>query len=317
MNVLITGGSGFLGQRLMQALLASPEAAIEKLVIADQAAPRENPGDGRVEFRKLDLANPAAATELLSGRVDAIFHLAAVVSSHAEADFDTGMRVNVDATRGLLEAVRATGRSPRFIFASSLAVFGPPLPRVVTDDTAAVPSSSYGMEKAVGELLVNEYSRRGFVDGRVLRLPTISVRPGLPNRAASSFASGIIREPLRGVAATCPVGPDVELWLSSPGTAIANLIHAMTLPAGRFGPRRIVNLPGITVSVGEMIAALSRVAGPAVAERVTFSPDEGVNRIVANWPARFDVTISEGLGFARDRDMDGLIRAHIDESRRP
>ncbi|MEO5961074.1 MAG: D-erythronate dehydrogenase, partial [Opitutaceae bacterium] len=259
------------------------------------------------------IADEGVATRLLADGVDAIVHLAAVVSGQAEADFSLGMRVNLDATRRLLDAARETGRCPRFVFASSIAVFSRPLPDVILEETAAAPKSSYGMQKAVAELLVNEYSRRGFVDGRVPRLPTISVRPGPANRATSSFASGIIREPLNGETAVCPVDRDLVLWLSSPAIAIENLVHCLALPGEAFGDRRIVNLPGISVSVADMIRALEHVAGRATIERISFQPDPVARRIVSGWPGRFDVSRAEGLGFKRDRDFESIIRAYVAE----
>jgi nucleoside-diphosphate-sugar epimerase len=251
--------------------------------------------------------------ESVAEGADVIFHLAAVLSGQAEADFDLGMSVNVDATRRLLEAARAGGRRPRFVFASSLAVFGPPLPPVITDDTAVHPHSSYGAGKAVGELLVADYSRRGYVDGRVVRLPTICVRPGRPNAAASSFVSGIIREPLHGESAVCPAGPDLELWLSSPRAAIRNLEHAASLSGEALGPNRIINLPGITVTVAEIVASLGRVAGPEVAARVVFREDPVARRIVSSWPARFDVKRALELGFSQDREFEALIREFLED----
>ena len=306
MKIAITGGGGFLGRLLAQALLADPR--VERLVLADSAPAPPPAADARLAILQGDLGAAGEAESIAEG-ADVIFHLAAVLSGQAEADFDLGMRVNVDATRRLLEAARAGGRRPRLVFASSLAVFGPPLPPVVTDATAVHPQSSYGTAKAIGELLVGDYSRRGYVDGRVLRLPTICVRPGQPNAAASSFVSGIIREPLRGERAVCPVGRDLELWLSSPRTAVLNLVHAASLPA--IGSVPVINLPGITVTVAEMIDSLARVAGPAAAERIEFSEDPLVRRIVSGWPARFDVARALDLGFSRDPGFESLIRDFI------
>jgi nucleoside-diphosphate-sugar epimerase len=307
MRIAITGGGGFLGGRLAGQFLANGH--VERVLLADVAdvAPSADP---RVVFLRADLTDPAAAAAVAEG-ADFIFHLAAVVSGQAEADFDIGMRVNIDGTRNLLEAARAGGRRPRFVFASSLAVFGPPLPNVITDDTAVRPQSSYGAQKAIGELLVADYSRKGFVDGRVARLPTVCVRPGRPNAAASSFVSGIIREPLSGQESVCPVGTALELWLSSPRAAVANLAHAAWLVPGSLGERRTVNLPGITVTVAEMISALERLAGPEAAGRIRFREDPAISRIVSSWPARFDVGRAVGLGFVRDPGFESLVRDFV------
>jgi D-erythronate 2-dehydrogenase len=308
MKIAITGGGGFLGRRLAGVILADPR--VEKLVLADVVPIQPFSADRRIDLRATDLGDPRSA-EAVAEDTDVIFHLAAVVSGQAEVEFDVGMRANLDGTRGLLEAARATGRSPRFVFASSLAVFGPTFPEAITEWTAVRPQSSYGAEKAIGELLVAEYTRRGYVDGRVLRLPTICVRPGAPNAAASSFVSGIIREPLHGEEAVCPVGRELELWLSSPRTAVANLVHGALLEAEALGSQRIVNLPGITVTVAEMIAALERVAGPEASARIVFEEVPVVKRIVSSWPARFDVARALSLGFGRDPDFESLIRGFL------
>jgi D-erythronate 2-dehydrogenase len=308
MNIAITGGGGFLGRRLAQLLLADP--GVQRLVLSDVGAMPPPAGDRRVTLCPGDLSDPAVARRVADG-ADAIFHLAAVVSGQAEAEFDTGMRVNLDATRSLLEAARGGRRGPRFVFASSLAVFGPPLPAVITDETPVRPQSSYGTQKAIGELLVADFSRKGFVDGRVLRLPTVCVRPGRPNAATSSFVSSIIREPIRGEGASCPVGRGLELWLSSPRSAVANLARGAMIPAEALGPSRIVNLPGITVSVADMIDSLSRVAGPEAAARVAFREDPVAARIVSGWPARFDVARAAALGFVQDEAFDDLVREFI------
>ncbi|MFC0229089.1 D-erythronate dehydrogenase [Serratia aquatilis] len=308
MKVVITGGAGFLGQRLATALLRDNMLPFSELILADIQQPSSPVEDPRVRCLALDLTQPGAANQLIDRDCGVLFHLAAIVSSHAESDFDLGMQVNFDATRQLLEATRHNAPAMKFIFTSSLAVFGGQLPPVVNDDCAVLPQSSYGAQKALCELLINDYARKGFVDGRVLRLPTISVRPGKPNKAASSFASGIIREPLHGEPSVCPVSAGLALWLSSPGTVVANFIHAATLPAAQFGSSRTVNLPGISVTVQQMLFALGAVAGEQVRQRVSFVPDETINRIVASWPGNFDVRRALALGFSVDEDFQQIIR---------
>lgn len=318
MKVLITGGAGFLGQRLARALLkrgqlsdsAGQPRAIDELVLVDVVAGNDF-GDPRVRVVTGDISDAALLRELVDERTQSIFHLAAIVSGAAEADFDLGMRINLDASRALLDACRLRGHRPKVVFTSSVAVYGGKLPALVRDDTALNPQSSYGAQKAIGELLLNDYSRRGFVDGRVLRLPTISVRPGKPNKAASSFASGIIREPLAGEAAVCPVSPDLRLWLLSPRGAIESLIAGHELDGPALGLSRTINLPGISVSVGEMVEALGKVAGPAAVARITFAPDPAIERIVNSWPGAWDTSRAKALGLTADADFESIIRAFI------
>ncbi|MGZ5182752.1 MAG: D-erythronate dehydrogenase [Ramlibacter sp.] len=320
MKVVITGGAGFLGQRLARKILDKGRlvdsdgraSEVTSLTLVDVVAANDF-GDPRVKSVVGDIADAALVREVIDAGVDSVFHLAAIVSGQAEADFDLGMRINLDATRLLLEACRAHGRRPKFIFTSSVAVFGGQLPDVVQDTTALNPRSSYGMQKAVGELLVNEYSRRGFIDGRVLRLPTISVRPGKPNKAASSFASGIIREPLNGEDAICPVPPETRLWLLSPRAAIAALLKGHELAAEGLQDSRTINLPGLSVSVAEMIEALERVAGEGVLKHLRRERDATVERIVGGWPAAWDTSRARALGLAGDADFDSIIRAYIED----
>lgn len=319
MNILVTGAAGFLGQRLIKALLARGELRvgdtarpIARLVAFDAVAP---PGlaDARVHAVQGDLSDPAALARAFEGGVDSVFHLAAVVSGAAEADFDLGMRVNLDGTRALLEACRAQPSAPTVVFASSVAVFGGALPDVVLDSTTPAPQSSYGVQKLIGELLLGDYARRGFIDGRALRLPTIVVRPGRPNAAASSFASGIIREPLAGEEALCPVDPETRLWVLSPARAVEGLIHAHELPPAAWGLQRALSLPGLTVSVREMLEALREVGGEAAVARVRFARDERIAQIVRGWPASFDAARARALGFEGDADIGSIVRAYARE----
>jgi len=321
MNVLITGGAGFLGHKLCGALLrrgALSDAGgqlrpIQRIRLFDVV--QIAPNDSRVESVVGDIANSDDIRAALGNDTDSIFHLAAVVSGEAEQDFDLGMRVNVDGTRALLEACRNLPHPPRVVFTSSLAVFGGPLPDPVPDEWPLTPQSSYGAQKAIGELLLNDMSRKGFIDGRALRLPTICVRPGKPNKAASSFLSSIIREPLNGVEAICPVEPGLRVWLLSPRRAIENLILAHELPATCFGHTRSVNVPGLSVSVGEMVQALRKIAGDAVAARVKFQRDETIERIVSSWPATFTATLGRSLGMQADPDFASIIQAYIEDNR--
>ncbi|WP_322528458.1 D-erythronate dehydrogenase [Salinicola sp. LHM] len=323
MHVIVTGGAGFLGARLIQRLLS------EETVLEGQAVTRVTSidlapcpvADDRVESLTGDIAELELIQQALAEDTGAVCHLAAVVSSQAEADFDLGMRVNLDATRTLLEACRAHSKRLRFLFASSLAVFGPGLSQglsqgrsqPVPEAIGPRPRSSYGAQKAMAELMVNDYSRRGFVDGRVCRLPTIVVRPGKPNQAASSFASSIIREPLSGIEAVCPVAGELPLWLSSPRAVVANLVHALTLSGEPLGDWRTLNLPGITVTVNEMLEALERVAGPAARQLVRFEPDAAIDAIVASWPGGLDAARPLALGFQADADFDAIIHAYRED----
>ena len=324
MRVVVTGGAGFLGSRLAQALLArgtltdaSGQArSVDRVVLADVAAPASD-GDPRVQAMQGSLDDPAFVERVVSPETDTVFHLAAVVSGQAEAEFDVGMRVNLDATRALLERCRMCTKPPKFVFASSLAVFGGALPDPVPDDAPVTPQSSYGAQKAIGELLVNDMSRKGFIDGRALRLPTIVVRPGKPNRAASSFASGIIREPLSGVEAVCPVAPATRLWLQSPRAVVANFIVGHEAPAEKLPAFRAINVPGIDVTVAEMVAALRSVAGDSVADRVQWQYDPEIDRIVAMWPARFEARIGRALGMRADSGFQDVVRAYIEQDMRP
>ena len=323
MRVVITGGAGFLGTRLAREILRRGRLTdargnaqpLRELVLVDIVAPVES-ADPRVRSIVGALDDRSIVDAVLTPDTDSVFHLAAVVSAEAEANFDVGMRVNLDATRDLLERCRTFNAPPKFVFASSLAVFGGRLPDPVPDDAPVTPRSSYGTQKAVGELLLNDMSRRGFIDGRALRLPTIVVRPGKPNRAASSFASGIIREPLAGVEAVCPVAPETRMWLQSPGAVVENLLVGHESRSADLPMFRAINVPGISVAVREMIDALRDVAGADVAERVQWRFDPVIDAIVATWPSRFDARIGSALGMRADADFSGIVRAHIAEAGR-
>lgn len=320
MRIVITGGAGFLGRKLAQRLLArgtltdaqGRDREIRELLLLDVVA-AQGFDDPRVRTLAGDIADPAVIARALDGGADSVFHLAAVVSGEAEQDFDLGWRVNFDATRLLLERCRALGTTPKVLFTSSCAVFGGALPPVLPDTQQLTPQSSYGAQKSCGEFLVWDYTRKGMIDGRSVRLPTVSVRPGKPNRAASSFASGIIREPLNGVEAVCPVGPQTGMWLTSPRTVIDNIVAAHEAPASAFGASRSINLPGISTTVAGMIEALVRVAGADVAARITMRHDPVIDRIVRTWPVDFDTAFARSLGMRADADFDGIVRQYIDD----
>ncbi|HXR57314.1 MAG TPA: D-erythronate dehydrogenase [Casimicrobiaceae bacterium] len=324
MTVVITGAAGFLGQRLARKLLQcgtlatsdGRQAPIERLVLLDVVRATDF-GDPRVRVIAADLTDPSVVRDAIDADVTSVFHLAAVVSGQAEADFDLGMRVNLDASRLVLEACRASGRTPRVLFTSSVAVYGGELPARVDDTTPLTPQSSYGMQKAVGELLLSDYTRKGFIDGRVARLPTISVRPGKPNQATSSFASGIIREPLNGEIAVCPVGTELRLWLLSPRRAIENLIGVHELPSDALRANRNVNLPGVSVSVARMIDALRVVGGEEAVGRIRFERNPVIERIVGSWPAGWDVSRATSLGLRGDASFEAIVRAYVEDDLKP
>lgn len=322
MNVLVTGGTGFIGRRLVARLLAKGQLPatdgsgqeIDVIRVADIVEPPQPlPSDPRIEVVYGDFSEPGAAERLVDGDTGAVFHLAAVVSGQAEQDFELGMRVNLHGTEQLLDACRRLGTCPRFVFSSSVAVYGGEMPAVIEDDTPLNPQTSYGSQKAVGELLVNDCSRKGFVDGRALRLPTIIVRPGKPNLAASSFASSVVREPLQGEAYACPVTAETGIYVLSPRRVVDNLIHAVELPPTEWGVNRALLLPGITVSVGHMVDALRRVGGDAVAERVRFERDPFIEKIVYGWPTRFSARRAVAMGFVADGNIDDIVQAFVED----
>ncbi len=316
MNIVVTGGGGFLGSRVIQLLLerkARGEALIdfEQIISLDLS---ECPvTDPRVRSVVGNIADPSLLESVITTETVGIFHLAAVLSGGSEDNFDLAMKINVGATQAILDTARATGVKPRIVFTSSLAVFGGQMPLVVPETLATQPESTYGAVKAIGELLVNEYSRKKFVDGRVCRLPTISVRPGKPNSAASSFASGVIREPLNGITSDCPVPLDTRMWLSSPDAAVANLVQAFEVDAELLGSWRTLNVPGITVTVEQMLESLASVGGREARDLVTLNLDERVMDIVCSWPGDFDVERLLGLGFVQDVDFDDVVRQYRDE----
>ena len=318
MRIVITGGAGFLGRKLCNAILERGRLTdargalrdVREIVLVDIASAPASTGS-RVQSIAGDLADAQLVDRVFGTPVDSVFHLAAVVSGEAEQNFDLGWRVNVDATRVWLEACRRQPQPPKFVFTSSVAVFGGDLPDVVPDDQQLTPQSSYGAQKAVGEMLVHDYTRKGFIDGRSLRLPTVSVRPGKPNKAASSFASGIVREPLNGVDSVCPVPAQTRMWLISPRAVIANLIVGHEAPAAAFASTRVVNVPGISVEVGEIVEALRRVAGEEVASRVSWQLDPTIDRIVRTWPRDFEARFGRTLGMQADRDFDSIVSQYI------
>jgi len=321
MKVLVTGAAGFLGRRLIRALLARGEltgpagtaVAIEQIDAFD-VVPLTGIDDKRVRPVTGDITDRAQIERLIDANTHAVFHLAAIVSGQAEQEFDLGMSINFDATRMLLERIRAVGSQARFVMTSSVAVFGGTLPATVPDTQVWAPQSSYGTQKAMADLLLADYSRRGYVDGRSLRMPTVVVRPGKPNRAASSFASGIIREPVNGVEAVCPVAPETILWLMSPDRAIDNLLHGYELPKDKLSHGRVINMPGLSVSVQDMLASLRRIAGDEVANRVRVERDPAIERIVNSWPGNFSADYARSLGFVFDADFDSVVRAFIKDN---
>ena len=312
MKVVITGGQGFLGQRLAKTLLTQHNVQIDDLILIDVVKPIAPNNDPRVRCYEMDLREPTGLDELITKETDAIFHLAAIVSSHAEQDPDLGYEINFLATRNLLEICRQNNPKVRFIFSSSLAVFGGELPETILDSTAFTPQSTYGTQKAMCELLINDYTRKGFVDGIVVRLPTICIRPGKPNKAASSFVSSIMREPLHGETAICPVSEELRLWLSSPNTVVANFIHALTLQSLPQRSWHTINLPGFSVTVKQMLSDLSQIKGEEILKHIKFEFDESINNIVASWPAKIDNTQALALGFNVDSNFQSVIQQFIE-----
>ena len=319
MHVMITGGAGMIGRKLVARLVNDKHLngkPLDRLTLIDVVASEKPVGfSGKTDVVVTDLSDEGEAEKAVAKEPDVIFHLAAIVSGEAESDFEKGYRVNLDGTRQLLEAVRKRGEryKPKVIFTSSIAVFGVPFPESISDDFHLTPLTSYGTQKAICELLLADYTRKGVLEGIGIRLPTIVVRPGKPNKAASGFFSGIIREPLAGQEAVLPVSEDTRHWHASPRTAIGFLIHAASLTREQVGSRVNLSMPEVSCTVTEQIAALRRVAGDKVVARIRREPDELVMRIVAGWPSRFDARRAIQLGFRADASFDDIIRTHIDD----
>jgi nucleoside-diphosphate-sugar epimerase len=316
MRVLVTGGAGFLGKKLAPRLIERGELMgrrLEGLTLFDVVHAEGIPADPRVSVLAGDITRPGVVFDLVRPGYDVVYHLAAVVSGAAEADVDLGYAVNLDGTRHLLDAIRAFARKPRLVFASSCAVFGGALPEILNDDTPLTPQTSYGAQKAMGEFLVADFHRKGFLDGRSLRLPTICVRPGKPNRAASTWASSIFREPLAGQEAVCPVTRETAMYLLSPRRVIDALVHAAELPSEELGTTRHINLPGTTYTVAEMVESLERVGGRTVTARIRWEADPLIQKIVDGWPQHFATPRAERMGFKADASLDEIVRQHVED----
>jgi nucleoside-diphosphate-sugar epimerase len=317
MRVLITGAAGMIGRKLTARLVADDKVAGRAISALDlhDIVPADAPRlDGaEVKVHTGDLADAGDATRLVASKPDIVFHLAGVVSGEAEANFDKGYRVNLDGTRMLFEAIRHAGNTPRVVFTSSIAVFGAPFPDVIPDEFHLTPMTSYGTEKMMGEALLADYTRRGFFDGIGIRLPTICVRPGKPNKAASSFFSGIIREPLAGQEAVLPVPRTVLHTHASPRSAVNFLVHAAGIDGDKVGPRRNLTMPGVAVTVGQQIESLARVAGRKIAALIREEPDPTNSAIDQNWPTQFNAKRARELGFKAEDNFDDIVRAHIED----
>lgn len=321
MHFLIIGAAGMIGRKFAESLASDAilgGKTVDRLTLADVVSPQEPAGfRGDVSCLTADLSSPGAAEQLISGRPDVIYHLAAIVSGEAEADFEKGYRINLDGTRNLFEAIRKAGGEegwkPRVVYASSNAVYGGDFPDVIPDDYILTPQTSYGTQKAIGELLLADYTRRGIFQGIGLRLPTICVRPGKPNRAASGFFSGIIREPLVGLDAVLPVPDTVRHWMTSPRSAIGFLRHAATLDPAQVGDRPNLTMPALSVTVGEQIEALRRIAGDRVVAHIRREPDPLIARIVNGWARAFDPQRALSLGFTTETRFEDIILAHIED----
>jgi D-erythronate 2-dehydrogenase len=319
MHILILGAAGMVGRKFLERVARDGHIGGKEVTSAtlhDVVMPAAPAG---AMFKSIciasDFSNPGEASRLVAARPDLIVHLAAIVSGEAEADFDKGYRINMDGTRLLFDAIRAIGDGycPRLVFTSSIAVYGAPFHDRITDEFHLTPLTSYGTQKAIGELLLCDYTRRGFFDGVGIRLPTICVRPGTPNKAASGFFSNIIREPLNGLEAVLPVSDDVRHWHASPRSAVGFLMHAATMDTARIGPRRALSMPGLSCTVAEQIAALRKVAGDKVVARIKVQPDATIQGIVAGWPRDFTPTRAPALGFKAETSFEEIIRVHIED----
>jgi nucleoside-diphosphate-sugar epimerase len=315
MKVLIIGGAGMIGRKLAERLARDGALGgkdISSLTLYD-VVEGAVPAGARMQVKLItgDLPAEGEARRIIADRPDAVFHLAAIVSGEAEQDFDKGYRINMDGTRNLLEAVRHAGHKPRVVFASSIAVFGAPFPNEIGDEFFNTPLTSYGTQKNICELLVSDYARKGFLEGISIRLPTICVRPGRPNKAASGFFSNIMREPLAGQEAVLPVSESVTHWHASPRAAVGFMVHAATLDLAEVGPRRALTMPGLAVTVGEQIAALKKVAGDKVVARIRRERDPFIEKIVAGWPSRFAANRALKLGFRPDASFEEIVRIHV------
>jgi len=319
MKILVTGAAGMIGRKFCETLAERRNIGsrpVDRLMMADTIKPAAPAGAPfEVIALSADISDSGVAESFVADRPDIIYHLAAVVSGEAEADFDKGYRVNLSGTQHLFEAVRQAGHRPRIVFASSIAVFGTPFPETIPEDFALTPLTSYGTQKAIGEFLLADLSRRGFFDGIGIRFPTICVRPGKPNKAASGFFSSIIREPLQGKPAVLPVTEDVRHWFASPRAAVNFLFHAGALELDQLGSRRILNMPGLSATVGEMIASLAKVAGVECVKLIQREPDPNIQRIVDGWARRLDASRAQALGFRAETSFEEIIKAHIEDER--
>ena len=321
MRIIIFGGAGFIGKKLALELLHRGKIAIDgsepksitELVLFDKFKAEGLPEDHRLVIEDGDICDSSIIEKLLAKHVDVIFHLAAVVSGEAEKNFDLGMQVNLHATMKLLEFIRELDYTPVLVFASSCGVFGGELTDTIEDRTAPTPKSSYGTQKAMVDLLINDYSRRGFVKGRAIRLPTIAIRPGKPNAATSSFMSSIIREPLQGKSTNCPVSPETKVWILSPRKVVENFILACELPNDAWKGNWVVNLPGLTTTIEEMVSQLEVVGGKKASEFITWEPDEFLQSIVLTWPPEFVASRGKELGFKNDQNVKEIIQAFVEE----